>query len=276
MTKQRWAVVAGVAWLAFAGCGGASMHEDTGTDAGMPAESFDASMVETVSQKVIYFGHHSVGSNILEGLVEVVGGLAGTGLNVVEGTDIGNAPGIYHSRVGQNRDPLSKFDGFERVIENGVGNRADVAFFKLCYVDIGPQTDVAVLFRRYEDMMARLETNYPKTRFVHVTTPLTTRERGIKTLAKGLIGRPRRGYEDNLVRERYNRLLRDRYGSQGLVFDLARVESTLPDGARLDYMLKGQTYYALAPEYTSDGGHLNESGRRRAAAELLRFLASVE
>ena len=38
----------------------------------------------------------------------------------------------------------------------------------------------------------------------------------------------------------------------------------------------GRTYYALAPLYTNDGGHLNETGRKVVAEKLLYFLASLK
>ena len=34
-------------------------------------------------------------------------------------------------------------------------------------------------------------------------------------------------------------------------------------------------YYSMAPEYTTDGGHLNETGRKRVAEQLLIFLANL-
>ena len=37
----------------------------------------------------------------------------------------------------------------------------------------------------------------------------------------------------------------------------------------------GKTFYAMAPEYTYDGGHLNELGRKKVAEQLLILLANL-
>lgn len=37
----------------------------------------------------------------------------------------------------------------------------------------------------------------------------------------------------------------------------------------------GKIFYALVPEYTHDGGHLNSIGRKLAARQLLLFLADL-
>jgi hypothetical protein len=53
------------------------------------------------------------------------------------------------------------------------------------------------------------------------------------------------------------------------------VESTYPDGRRETCAHKGKTCYSLVPEYTYDGGHLNETGRKKAAEQLLILLAKL-
>ncbi len=57
------------------------------------------------------------------------------------------------------------------------------------------------------------------------------------------------------------------------IFDLSKVESTYLDGSRESFEKDDGTYYALSPDYTYDGGHLNELGRKLAAKELIRVLA---
>src|SRR5688572_14278197 len=95
----------------------------------------------------IYFGHQSVGANILDG----IGALSQQSnsrlrsLRVVTMDDRLqlNDPAIYHSRIGTNRDIPSKLAAFENtLVEHGVGERVDVALMKLCYVDITATTDV--------------------------------------------------------------------------------------------------------------------------------------
>jgi hypothetical protein len=50
------------------------------------------------------------------------------------------------------------------------------------------------------------------------------------------------------------------------LFDIAEVESTLPQGKRNFFMHGGDTIDTLTQAYTTDGGHLNESGRQQVAA----------
>jgi len=238
--------------------------------------SVNSSDLEKLSQRTIFFGHQSVGFNILEGVTEILGEHKNIKLDIVESKDFGSATRFYHSRVGQNGDPVSKIQDFTSMIDGGIGKQADIAFFKLCYVDFRSSTDAEAVFQIYRQSMEKLQQSYPDVRFVHVTTPLTIREKGIKTIIKGIIGRARWGYEDNQTREIFNQLIRKEYGQAGLVFDLARLESTLPDGSRLEYEHGGEEYYALVPAYSSDGGHLNEIGRRYIAGNLLNFLASIE
>ena len=81
-------------------------------------------------------------------------------LNIVETIDPSefNAPIFAHSRVGKNVDPKSKIDAFIGYMTQGIGDRADIAFFKLCYVDIEKGTDVAGLFKYYKEKIKYLHT----------------------------------------------------------------------------------------------------------------------
>ena len=83
------------------------------------------------------------------------------------------------------------------------------------------------------------------------------------------------GYDDNIKRNQFNELLRKEYDGKAPIFDLARTESTLPDGKRSSFSKDGKNYYFMVPDYTHDGGHLNELGRKRAAEQLLVVLTAV-
>ena len=237
--------------------------------------SITSAELEKLSPKSIYFGHQSVGMNIIDGIVDIQSDLD-VDLDFVESREIGSKNSFYHSHVGKNGDPISKIQDFARLVDGGIGSDVDIAFFKLCYVDFKSNTDAEAVFQIYRQSMDRVEKEYPQVCFVHVTMPLSVREKGLKTFVKGIIGRPRRGYGDNLKREKFNQLMREYYGETGLIFDLARFESTFPDGSRLEFEQNGEKYYALVPSYSSDGGHLNETGRRIIANNLLHFLLSIE
>ena len=111
---------------------------------------------------------------------------------------------------------------------------------------------------------------------IHVTVPLTTTKTTWKTWIKKLIGKKELWeYDDNIKRNEFNELLIKEYDGKEPVFDLAKVESTYPDGRRETCTHKGKTSYSLVPDYTYDGGHLNETGRKKAAEQLLILLAKL-
>ena len=240
-----------------------------------------ASALEKLSKNKIYFGHQSVGFNIIDGVTDIINGTPDIKLNIVKTHDpeAFEKPVFAHSAVGQNMNPKSKIDDFTGFMDRGIGNKADFSFFKFCYVDFTEHTDVQKTFLEYKNAMAYLSEKYPETIFIHVTVPLTSNRADIKTIVKNvikkIIGRPVRSYKDNVRRNQFNDLLRKEYEGREPLFDLAMIESTLPDGKKVINSENGITFYSLAPEYTDDGGHLNEKGRRIAARQLLLFLAGL-
>ncbi len=229
---------------------------------------------ESVSQKKIYFGHMSVGFNILDGIRDLQGERRDK-LNILETADPAafGKPVFAHSPIGKNGYPLSKIDAFRQVLESGVGEKADIAFFKLCYVDIHGGTDVEALNRAFDGMMEAMQAKFPELTIVAVTSPLTAVPEGLKTSLKKLLGRGEPDKTANAKREAFNAHLREKYGR--LVFDLAALESTRPDGQQVTFEMDGKTYPAMEPSYTDDGGHLNSTGRRIVAAGMLRLLAEL-
>ncbi len=234
-----------------------------------------------LSRETIYFGHQSVGANIVDGIRDVLKDDPQPAWKIVELDDFGTArtPALVHSWIGRNGLPVSKLDDFSSILRRKTTPRFDVALMKFCFVDFSEETDVQDLFRRYVDTFAGLEESFPGTTFVHVTVPLTGRPGGLKWMArnavKRLIGRKVRGPRDNRTINEFNDLLRKKYLGHEPLFDLAALESTHADGSREMIEEGGRTLYSLAPEYTFDGGHLNETGRRIVALELLRYLAEL-
>ena len=70
--------------------------------------------------------------------------------------------------------------------------------------------------------------------------------------------------------------MRKHYKDKEPIFDLAQIESHYPDGRPMTFSTQGETYYALVPEYASDGRHLNELGSRRVGEQLLIMLAELD
>lgn len=239
------------------------------------------SKLQKLSGKKIYFGHQSVGYNIVDGLKDIMKENPAIKLNIVHAADPDafKMPVFAHSFVGQNTKPDSKVDDFARLMEQGIGNKADIAFLKFCYVDVDEKTDVQKVFDYYKNRLAQLKGKYPNTTFVHFTMPLVSKQAGpkiwLKNLIKKIIGRPISNISINIKRNQFNDMLKKEYEGKEPVFDLARIESTLSDGTRLSLTKDGATFYSMLPEYTYDGGHLNEKGRKIAAQELLLFLANL-
>jgi hypothetical protein len=226
-----------------------------------------------IARERIYFGHQSVGANILEGLREL-SAAEGVALAITEAPRAAGlqGPGVGHLFVPENGDPLRKLASFKQAL--GEGSQADIALVKFCYVDIDADTDMPALFNAYRKTIDELHAGNPRTTFVHVTLPLTTEQTGPKAWIKLLLGRAPSGTIQNVKREQYNTLLRRTYAGREPIFDLARVESIAPDGAQARVQWKGVEAPVLVAAYTDDGGHLNRMGRRRAAEEFVRVLAA--
>ncbi|MHC4721090.1 MAG: hypothetical protein ACYS6I_00125 [Planctomycetota bacterium] len=233
-----------------------------------------------LAEKKIFFGHQSVGFNIVDGLKDVMKEHDYITLNIVETNDSADfdQPIFAHARVGHNVDTTSKINAFRDIMDNGVGNKADIAFFKFCYVDVMRDSEPKQIFNQYAGAMNELSRRYSRTTFLHVTVPVRSVSRSAKKIAKSLIkkliGRPG-VFEDNVKRWEYNALLNDAYGKQQEFFDLALTETVSLNGFRA-YMKKGdQKVFIMLPQYTTDGGHLNEEGRKIVAEQLLIILAEL-
>jgi hypothetical protein len=240
-------------------------------------EQVQDSRLQFPSKEIIYFGHQSVGNNILSGLRDIMKENPQINLDIVESNKFTSLtpPVIIHSAIGKNEDPISKINAFSDIIEKEMGGKVDIAFFKFCYVDFDADTDIQAAFTHYQVAMRRLKDKYPETVFIHTTVPLTWIQTGFKVWIKKIIGRSVGGYADNIKRNQFNDLLRKEYGSKEPLFDLALMESTHRDGHRVTFEKDGHIYYALADEYTDDGGHLNAVSRKIAADQLLHLLVDL-
>lgn len=239
------------------------------------AETSVRAALDAVAERRVFFGHQSVGMNLIDGLQELARAEGAT-LRVEELRGQALAPRtLSHAFLGENGAPLKKLAEFSRAFSSGAAAGADVALMKFCYVDVVEGTDVAALFAAYQRTVADVQAASPATTLVHVTVPLQAVEGGLKAFAKDLLGKPRWGSQHNAAREAFNELLRREYGGKAPLFDLARVEATRPDGGAETSRWAGREVRALVPAYTDDGGHLNAEGRRRAAAELVRVLAAL-
>jgi hypothetical protein len=229
---------------------------------------------DSLSTKKFYFGHQSVGNNILDGVNSILKENPSIKLNVVKTikkSDFKNGI-IAHSSIGSNADPQSKVDAFVRNIKEGIGNEADAVALKFCYIDFNRETDSQKVFEGYKLAIEDVKKQYPSLKVVHMTVPLLKIQTGPKAWVKKIIGRPLDGINDNIKRLEYNDLLIKTFGATDPIFDVSKAESTYPDGKRESFKKDGKTYYAMVPAYTNDGGHLNETGKKIVAEQFLLFL----
>jgi len=260
--------------ISILGCERSNMNKvDLSELKNIPQQKWDA-----LAKKKIFFGHQSVGFNIIAGIDDIITNMPAIHLRVIET----KKPEEYekeaifgHSPVGQNLDPISKCNDFRKIIESGLGNRVDIAFFKFCYVDINSKSDVNAIYKYYSRTIADLKIKYPKVRFLHCTASLTITPPGLKTTIKRIIQYPIWTDADNIKRCEFNAMLLEEFGKDGDVFDLAKYESTSLNG-KLNYFIKQKNkYYSLLPEYSDDGGHLNQIGRLFVGKKLLEFLVKA-
>jgi hypothetical protein len=222
--------------------------------------SVDPDDLATVAGARVFFGHQSVGQNVLDGV---------RALYASHGQP---APPIADDFIGRNEDPLSKIEDFDSRLRDGIGDQVDVAMMKLCYIDITTGTDVDALFERYRTTLTGLQRDLPQVTFVHVTAPLMTEPTRLASVRARLTGSTRYGPAENVQRERLNTLIRREYTGAEL-FDLAAAESTTPSGERVSGRHEGADYYALHDGYASDSGHLNATGARAAATAWVTSVA---
>ncbi|MHB8878295.1 MAG: hypothetical protein ACYC8T_31755 [Myxococcaceae bacterium] len=229
-----------------------------------------------VAARKIFFGHQSVGGNLLDGIATLAT-QAGVPVRIAQGKDAKalEAPGIVHLAIGANEDPSRKLAHFRELIDGGLGDRAELAFFKFCYVDFNAGSNVSTLFAEYQRTLAGLKAKYPKTAFVHFTVPLTTTQGGPRGFLKNLTGAGAWGERENIKRHELNELLRTAYAGKEPLFDLARAEATAADGTLSTFSRDGRSFPRLQQSYSDDGQHLNASGRLWVARQLVSYLAGL-
>jgi hypothetical protein len=230
---------------------------------------------ESLSTKKIYFGHQSVGNNIMDGVAKVTTQDHLPSIRIVESDDpsVLNRAVWAHSQIGKNGDPFSKIEAFKENLRKGIGDKADIAFFKFCFWDIRSFTDIGKVFRTYKETMDELKREYPNVTFVHFTVPLMSHSDSLSANIRRTFGLKVGFDEDNIKRNELSQLILKEYAGKEPVVDIALYESTLPDMTRTFFTRGTEHYYYLASAYTNDGGHLNEEARKWAAEQVLIILA---
>lgn len=203
----------------------------------------DQATLDQVAQLRWYFAHASVGQNLCDGLADLRAlDPVRHAIQVV--SDDGTPPGspsngrFYEYHRG-NPDWTDKVADFAGYVQNGWRfPRVNLAVNKFCYID--QNADAAT----YLASMRTLETNFPETVFVYVTMPLTTAEDA-----------------DNHLRAVFNDTVRASVAAgNGVLFDIADIESHDPGGVVRTFVYSARTCQMLHDGYTTDGGHLDDAG----------------
>lgn len=225
----------------------------------------------------IFFGHRSLGRNLLDGIEHLVAKQDAPVLSIYRNQSpvVSSSPGLYELDIGTNRMPATKDAAFAKVLADGFGDEPGaIAMQKYCYVDVGPDTDPVKLFNQYSAHVGRLRERHPGLTLVHFTIPLQSAPRSMSETITGWFGAPTR-LSLNARREQFNEMVRGRFGGREPVFDIAAIQSLRGDGHRERRRYRGEAVAAMAPEWTYDGGHLNDAGREWVAAHFLALLATL-
>jgi hypothetical protein len=277
MTNSIGITLVAAGLIGLGACGGGMSTTQGGGEPVPSLQDVSAEQWARLAQRRVFFGHQSVGGNIMAGVTEVLARNPQIRLNVVESRDLASAsqPGLVHAPVGRNDYPLEKFDDFVAISSAGFGADGGVAMVKLCYTDVHKDTDARALFEDYQKRIAALKARNPSLTIVHFTMPLTGIENWKGRVRAALTGNATQR-DRNFVRQQYNELVRQAYAGKEPLFDIARLESTLPDGMRVSFRSRGEDVPLLAPSYTDDGGHLNAEARRRVGEQFLIMLARLQ
>lgn len=221
----------------------------------------------------MFFGHQSVGADIVQGVGEIDDEPTP---HITEG--LPDQPTVAswllaHRKIGRNQAPATKIADVEALLDNGNLRHFDVLMLKFCYVDVRTRADADGVFESYSRFVARSRQDHPELRIAHCTMPLRRLPSGPYAVLRRLLGHRHPEIEANRAREHFNQRLRDEFVGEP-IFDLARIESTKTSTA------EGPPYGAKTPsllsEYTDDGGHLNTRGRAVAGRAFLEFMHSLE
>jgi hypothetical protein len=233
-----------------AGCGGSS-----GSGPMKPPPDVSAQLA-ALSTRRVFFGHQSVGWNIvggLQGLLDANGGAEPTITHTATPAAV-TAGTFAHYEIAANEHPDQKIANFGALLSGELGAAVDVAFLKFCFVDFQVQSDAQLdaLFAAYQQMVHDVRAAHPGLKLVHLTVPLSPQDD-----------------PNNARRERFSDRLRAAYG--GDVFDLARLESADPTTGAPIRGANGPMLYSGWKE--DDSGHLNPTGSQAVARALVAFLA---
>lgn len=225
----------------------------------------------------VYFGHKSVGKNVIEGIKEIAQANSISNLSILKLDEDEKLTQNYfvHSSIGKNGDPISKIEEFRKNIELLINENLKVAMMKFCFADFDINSDINGIFQRYVTEIDSIKNDYPDLFIIHFTVPLKAEKSFLGKLKAFAKGESNKNFYDNLARNKYNDLIYSNFSADN-IFDIAKIESTYPDGEREIKNLKGNQCYFMINEYSRDGSHLNEIGQKLVAKELINHIAKIK
>jgi hypothetical protein len=118
---------------------------------------------QEVYQKKIYFGHRSVGNNIVDGIKDLIKANSHVKLNIVEPTDTFNSKvGFFmHSLIEQNASPQSIANDSEQLLNEKGGGYFDIVLLR--FTPFYDKKEMLDIFADYKKTLSQLKKKYPKT-----------------------------------------------------------------------------------------------------------------
>lgn len=224
------------------------------------ARYYSQATMDAVARRNWFFAHASVGGNMMSGLQSLHA--ANPGFFKLIASDSSSAdtppattqPGFVYGCARGNPGWQPKVDQFVTYVSNGWRSpKVALVANKFCYID----QDAVLSY--YLNSMQNLEAANPGTRFVYMTMPLTVNSDA-----------------DNYKRFLFNDGLRTWVAAnRRLLFDVADIEAHAPDGTPQTFVWNGKTCQRLYASYSSDGGHLNDTGAQAVALGFYAVTASL-
>ena len=122
----------------------------------------------------IYFGHKSVGNNIIKGIRAIASENKRNDLIIYRLDEEEKLPENYfvHSSIGKNGDPISKIREFQTNIDSLIKENLKIAMMKFCFADFDNNSDIDGVFQTYVTTIDSIKNDYPDLIIIHFTIPL--------------------------------------------------------------------------------------------------------
>jgi len=234
---------------------------------------------DMIRQKKIVFVYRSVGRDILEGIRELGTKYDQSEFNFIKSDTVtgklrADRGFIMQQWLNMNSSPQDLKKNYEDLLDKIQVKNIDFAMVR--FSPFFGNNNVEENFKKVRIAIEDLKKEFPDTEFLISTFGLTHSKTTLKTWIKKLIGQDDIWeYDSNITVNEFNRHMRETYGNEATFFDLAKIQSTYPNGERSTFTKKGKTYYHMVSEYTHDGTHLSAKGREVIAEQFLTLIGKL-